>query len=363
MATPMSMSAILGQAQAIETLTAGLRSGRLHHAWIFSGPKGVGKFTTALELAKVLLDPHAPADGEPAPDSDTVRRMNEGTHPDLHVIRKELALYSDDTQLHKRKLMNIPVDVLREHLIGGEVGGKYHEPKVGKTPGLGHAKVFIIDEAELIDATGQNALLKTLEEPPRRTYIFLITSRPESLLPTIRSRCQPAQFLPLDAEAMDAWFERSGLDLGRQERSWIERSCHGAPGLARLAAEYGFHRWQVTLDPMLQELEQGRFPVEMGQALAQLVEAFAVSWVKGHPNASKDAANKDGARHVLAILSVHASCRLAERVEAGRAPEPWPKVIDLISDAEGQLYRNVNLKLVLENLVVQWAQVPAGIQS
>jgi DNA polymerase-3 subunit delta' len=363
MTTPMGVQRILGQPKATETLTAGLRSGRLHHAWIFSGPKGVGKFTTAVELAKVLLDPRADADHEPDPVGETVRRMEQNTHPDFHVIRKELALYSDDTVLQKRKLMNIPVGVLREQLIGGEVGEKFHEARAYKTPVLGHAKVFIIDEAELIDPTGQNALLKTLEEPPKRTYIFLITSRPQRLLPTIRSRCQHVQFFPLDTEAMDAWFERSGLELSEQERRWIERFCQGSPGLAQLAARYGFHQWQATLDPMLQELELRRFPAEMGQTLAQLVEDFAVAWVKGkdHPNASKDAANKDGAGHVLAILAGHARRRLIDRAGQARDPEPWPEVIDLISDAERQLSRNVNLKLVLENLVVQWAR--AGTTS
>jgi len=356
MTTPMGLSRILGQAQAIEMLRAGLRSGRFHHAWIFSGPKGVGKFTTAMELAAVLLDPNAGPDLEPDPAGETVRLIEESTHFDLHVIRKELALYSDDPELHKRKLMNIPIDVLREHMIGGGVGGKYHEAKVGKTPMLGHAKVFIIDEAELIDRVGQNALLKTLEEPPIRTYLFLITSRPERLFPTIRSRCQRVQFTALDARAMDAWFERSGLDLAPRDRAWIERFCHGSPGLALVASKYGFHQWQVTLDPMLQELEQGRFPADLGQTLAQVVEDFAVAWVKDpdHPNASKDAANKDGARHVLAFLAGHARRRLTDRVEQGADPDPWPEMIDLISSAERELSGNVSLKLVLENLVVQW---------
>ena len=108
----------------------------------------------------------------------------------------------------------------------------------------------------------------------------------------------------------------------------------------------------------VQELEQGRYPAELGQTLAQFVEEFAVAWVKDpdHPNASKDAANKDGARHVLTILAGHARRRLTEGVERGGNTDPWPEVIDLISSAERQLYTNVNLKLVLENLVVQWAQ-------
>ena len=116
---------------------------------------------------------------------------------------------------------------------------------------------------------------------------------------------------------------------------------------------------------MLDELEQGRFPAEMGQTLARFVKDYAVAWVKDpdHPNASKDAANKDGAAHVLAILTGHARRRLTERIEAGREPDPWPAVIEVISDAEGQLYGNVNLKLVLENLVVQWAQLAQGVPA
>jgi hypothetical protein len=112
---------------------------------------------------------------------------------------------------------------------------------------------------------------------------------------------------------------------------------------------------------MLGEVEQGRFPAEMGQTLAQFVEDFAVAWVKDpdHPNASKDAANKDGARHVLTILAGHARRSLADRVEQGADPDPWPEVIDLISSAERELYGNVNLKLVLENLVVQWTRAGA----
>jgi hypothetical protein len=359
MTTQMGLSRILGQAQAIETLRAGLRSGRFHHAWIFSGPKGVGKFTTAMELAAVLLDARSNAEVEPDDDSETVRRMKAGTHPDLHVIRKELALFSDDSNVRVAKQMNIPVAVVRQFVIGGQVGEKFHEGPAWETPGLGRAKVFIIDEAELL-AHGrneaQNALLKTLEEPPKRTYLFLITSRPERLLPTIHSRCQHVRFTALDAESMGAWFEQSGLDLDTCQRAWIERFCHGSPGLALVAARYGFHQWQLTLDPMLQELERGLFPAELGQTLAQFVEDFAVAWAKDpdHPNASKDAANKDGARHVLTLLAGHARRRLTDRVEQGADPDPWPEMIDLISSAERELYGNVNLKLVLENLVVQW---------
>ncbi|MHC4415198.1 MAG: DNA polymerase III subunit [Planctomycetota bacterium] len=353
------MHRILGQSRAIETLNAALRSGRLHHAWIFAGPRGVGKFTTAVELAKILLDP----DPTPDPQGRTVRLIEAGTHPDLHVIQKELALYSEDPTLRGKKLLNIPIDVLRENMIGGHVRERYYEPSVFKTPLLGHGKVFIIDEAELL-AHGrnesQNALLKTLEEPPPRTYIFLVANRPQRLLPTIHSRCRHVQFSPLDAEAMAAWFERAALDVGEQERVWIERFCQGSPGLAQLAARYGFHGWHTRLEPMLGQLEAGSFPAEMGQAMAALVEAFATAWVRQHVNASKDAANKDGARHLLSLLAAEVRRRLAERIERGEDPAGWLEVVDLLRSAERQLAANVNLKLLLENLVVQWAQTPAA---
>ncbi|MCH8164946.1 MAG: hypothetical protein IH889_04990 [Planctomycetes bacterium] len=361
------MQRILGQTRAIETLAAALRCGRLQHAWIFAGPRGVGKFTTAIEFAKILLDPNAVVDPSGAlaadPQSETTRLINARAHADLHVIYKELALYSENPAVRDRKLQNIPLDVIREHMIGGRTGdGRFHEPAVYKTAVLGHGKVFIIDEAELLahgSNEAQNALLKTLEEPPPRTYIFLITNRPQRLLLTILSRCQHVQFTPLDAEAMAAWFQRAALGVDEDERAWIERFCEGSPGMAQLAADYGFCRWQMALEPMLGELQQGSFPTEMGNTLAELIETFATSWVKQHENASKDAANKDGARHLLAILAAHARRKLASRIDEDEDPTIWLEVIDLLREAERQLDANVNLKLLLENLVVQWAALAA----
>lgn len=361
------MQRILGQQRAIETLTGTLRSGRFPHAWIFFGPAGVGKFTTAVELAKLLLDPDVSLDGQgpitARPDSETARRICAGTHPDLHVIRKELAVYSTDTTLRGRKLLNIPVNVLREQMIGGVVGEKYRDAPAFMTPFLGHGKVFIIDEAELLDWVSQNAMLKTLEEPPKHTYILLITNQRQRLLPTLRSRCQHAQFMPLDHEAMSAWFERAQLEIGADERDWIEQFSMGSPGLAQVAAEYGLYRWHTRLAPMLDALDHGAFDTDLGKTMADLVEQFAVAWVKNHENASKDAANKSGVGHLLSILAVHARRRLAAALDQSQDAARWTEVIDLLSNAEQQLAANVNLKLVLENLAVQWAHQAAPLRA
>jgi DNA polymerase-3 subunit delta' len=349
------MHHILGQDRAIATLRAALRSGRMAHAWIFAGPRGVGKFTTAMALARIILDPAADAEGNVDPASGVARLIDAGAHPDLHVIRKELAAWSDDPAIRERKLLTIPTAVIRQHLVGGDVGGRRVDAPAWRTPAMGHAKVFIIDEAELLDATTQNILLKTLEEPPPRTYIILVTSSPERLLPTVRSRCQHARFGPLGERAMSEWFAQRDLGGPPDERAWISSFCRGSPGLALIAAGHGFFKWRQALDPLLQSLDAGRFPAESGQVMGDLVEGFAKSWVAAHENASKDAANKDGARYLLSIVAEHADRRLADAAGRGDDPRPWEYAIGLLSDAEQQMNSNVNLKLLLENLAVQWA--------
>jgi DNA polymerase III subunit delta' len=360
------MQRILGQSRAVQILQASLRTKRVHHAWIFGGPAGVGKYTTAIEFARTLLDPNAAptlAGGiEADPDSRSSQLLDAGTHPDLHSIRKELAAHSSDPEVRKKKQSNIPIDVIREFMIGGLDEASGSAPAY-RTAVMGHGKVFIIDEAELVDHTSQNAILKTLEEPPRETYIVLVTSRPDRLLATIRSRCQYVPFVPLDQQAMSTWFERHGPKLDGKELAWIESFADGSPGTALLAAEYGFYQWRQTLAPMLVAMDRGAYPATMGETMASLIDEFASAWVKNHKNASKDAANKAGARHMLAMLARYARNGLAAAVDAGRDPERWMEAANLLREAERQLYSNVNQKMVLENLVAQWSQRTARVAA
>jgi DNA polymerase-3 subunit delta' len=346
------MTTILGQSRAQEILQSALESGRFHHAWIFSGPRGVGKFTTALEIASSLLQTTA----------DQVVG-----HPDLHVIRKELALYSDDPEIRTRKLMSIPLAVLREHMIGGKVGETFHDAAAYRTSLRGKGKVFIIDEAELLASEGQNAMLKTLEEPPPQTYIFLITNQPDRLLATIRSRAQHVRFSLLDEDSMRKWFDRqrsSFAGASPAAAKWVMDYAEGSPGVAQLAMQYGFFQWHEALGPMLAEMDRGKFPVSMGETIGVLIEEFAQAWVKVHgvKSTSKDAANKDGARHMFSLLARHARAQLARAAEHDEA-SVWLVRIDLLRDAERELESNVNLKLLLENLVAQWFSGAAAGQT
>ena len=354
------MDHILGQETATTSLQSALDSGRVHHAWIFHGPVGVGKFTTALAFAQVLLDPEATPDlaghQRSEPDGPVGQLVRTEQHPDLHIIRKELALYSESARLRQRKLSNIPVDLLRERVIGGDVDGRMHDAVAYRTARQGHGKVFIIEEAELLDTTGQNAMLKTLEEPPPQTYFILLSTQEDRLLPTIRSRCQRVAFTPLPDGAMQRWVERSGFETTGAESAWIREIAGGSPGTAMMAKEDGLHGWYEQLRPSLREIEQGRYPPGMGEMLASFVDQFATGWVKRFDNASKEMANQAGMQRVFMILGAYLRQRLAGSVASIDEAERWLHMMELLYETEGHLSNNINLKIALENLVVQWTQ-------
>lgn len=201
------------QPQALALLRRALASGRTHHAYLFEGPEGVGKELMAIALAARLLC----EDEMLAPDDDSCgacaacRLVAVGNHPDLHLIHRGLHKLHPDRAVRQRKGLFLAVDLVRHFLI---------EPATMK-PTRGRRRVFILRDAERMNEGAQNALLKTLEEPPGAATLILVTSSAARLLPTIRSRCQQVRFgaLPPDfvAEQLAA------------------RAALGPPGAAALA--------------------------------------------------------------------------------------------------------------------------------
>lgn len=398
------MRHVLGQSRAIEALLAPLASGRVHHAFIFSGPVGVGKFTTAVAFAKLLLcqdrqttlageieacgscascrlvpDDAGPPVGDDEPeDADAAEHAAiASAHPDLHVVTKELAKFSDDRATRDRKLTQIPVEVLRTALI---------EPvyRAAQLPGAGErsiaSKVFILDEAELLNPTGQNLLLKTLEEPPAGTVVILVTSSEDRLLPTIRSRCQRVTFVPLGDEVVRKWVERQAAQdtaaakLAPTEREWVVSFASGSLGRAKLALDYGLAEWARRVLPVVDGVAAGRPAglADLGATLASLIDGFAAEWVDRHDNASKEAANKLAAGLMWSALANHARRKLADVAEkltpgdadaAEAATEPWLALIHALDDAERYLATNVNLSLVCDHLAARLARAldPAAV--
>lgn len=383
------MDHVLGQPRAVDLLQASLQSDRVHHAFIFHGPQGVGKFTTARAFAKVLLchdrqtdlagrvvacdacasctllsekpAPASPPKPEPpktrasksknADEPATPARPDPAAqaHPDFHVVTKELARFSDDRAVRERKLMTIPVDVLETRLL----------TPVYRVAQLGHGKVVILDEAELLNLDGQNKLLKTLEEPPAGTVIILITASEERLLPTIRSRCQRIAFVPLADEIVEDMVRRKHPDLPDPQRRWLVDFAQGSLGRAELATSFNLFKWADAVLPRIDMMSPKRFPGDLGAAISTLIGEFAEAWVGRHENASKDAANKLAASLMFSMIARHARRKLAQAAATSQGDpaqlatllEPWLGVIDALTRVETELAANVNPGLAMDHLV------------
>ena len=197
----MRFADIRHQERALSILRRSLASGRGHHAYLFDGPDGVGKELAGRALAAKLLCENVPGqagfqgglglgggaaddDFEPCGDCRSCRLLATGNHPDFHVIERALHKLHSIPTIRKSKGLFLVVDVIREFLI----------ERASAAPALGKRRVFLIREAERMNDQAQNALLKTLEEPPGEAALILITASSSRLLPTIRSRCQRIPF-------------------------------------------------------------------------------------------------------------------------------------------------------------------------
>lgn len=165
---PTEFDSVVGQEHVTQTLRNAIRSGRIHHAYLFSGPRGVGKTTTARILAKALNCQNLGPDAEPCNVCDSCRAIVEGRSMDVVEIDGASNNSVDD------------IRKLRENAKYPPVNGRY--------------KLYIIDEVHMLSGSAFNALLKTLEEPPKHLVFVFATTEPHKVPPTILSRVQRFDF-------------------------------------------------------------------------------------------------------------------------------------------------------------------------
>jgi DNA polymerase-3 subunit delta' len=241
------------QGEAVEgAFLDALNRGRLHHAWLLCGPEGIGKATFAYRAARRLLGAAPdPAHGllGAAPDSPVSRQVIAHSHPDLMVLER---VGEDGKQ---RKV--IPVDDARRL------------PEFfSKAPASAPWRVAIVDSVDDMNPNAANALLKTLEEPPDRGILLLVSHAPGGLLATIRSRCRRLSFRPWAAEAVAA-FVRAHADVSEEQALRLARMAKGSPGRALdLAA-----RNAVDVDDAAHDLLTRLPDVDHG-AVQALAESF-----------------------------------------------------------------------------------------
>lgn len=203
---------IFGHREAQASFLSARESGRLHHAWIIQGLSGIGKSRFALRLASLQLGATpVPDDPAGAPAEDTVmQKILSNGHPDLKVVKR---LLNEKGSLKQ----DIAVDQIREL-------NTFFNLK----PALGGWRVGIIDSIDEMNTSSLNALLKTLEEPPGNSLLFLISHATAPILPTIRSRCQTLRLRPLAQED-----SRSVLEMIEAEATGeLANLVRGRPGRA-----------------------------------------------------------------------------------------------------------------------------------
>lgn len=351
---PLALSQVLGQEKPAALLRDAVAAGRVHHAWIFQGPQGVGKFTLALAFASLILDESTSVGltGELAPDPDSrvQQLLRSGTHPDLAIINKELAAYHPDADVRKKKQTSISVDVLRHFMLDP---GSLSATSPGKSLA---GRVFIIDEAEYLSGgreASQNALLKFLEEPPSRTVMILVCNSPELLLPTIRSRCQRITCTQLGPSAMNAWVKQAmkdgTLNVDPTQQQWLLDFAVGSPGAVMRCVQTGIFSWWQRVEPMLSLVAAGKHNVDLGPAMAELTDQWAKAWVESHDNASKEAANRAAAEWMLRVLAWFWGKRLREASDTATR-ERVLRAMDAIRDCEREVDSNVSQLFAFDKL-------------
>ena len=186
---PRAVSALFGHGETEAALLDAFRSGRMPHAWLIGGPRGIGKATLSYRMARFALAHPDPAAAEVTkatslavdPAHVAARQMAAQAHPDLLTLEREIG---DTGKLRS---------VITVEQIRRTVGF------FGSTAGEGGWRVVIVDALDEMNAEGENALLKLLEEPPARSLLFLIAHRPGRVRATIRSRCRRLALRPLES--------------------------------------------------------------------------------------------------------------------------------------------------------------------
>jgi len=322
----MPFRAILGQSTAVEILTRALGSGRLHHAYRFEGPDGVGKERVAFALARSLVC-DSPQNGLACCKCNACHRAvtlateppNVPLHPDVVLIGK--GLYSPAILgTSSPETTAIGIEQIRKMILG-RVGYSSHE---------GKCLVFILRNAEELSQGAANALLKTLEEPPNRVHFVLLTSRPNRLLDTIRSRTMPVRFRALSDAILRQILEREGVSP-----SVIPL----AQGSARLAIDLADSEKLEHRDKFVEAIRQAIEASDLGSALEFL---------------GKKQEDRDELRVQLAWVQARFSTEARQLVDTNpAAAERLAQFHRIVLETSRDVDRNGQPALMLEAMVTK----------
>lgn len=308
MPEPPVILGVLGQEAAVNQLMASITAGRVPHAYLFTGPVGVGKKTAARGWAKILFCLNPPSPTAACGVCAACRKVENGGHPDLLWVdfARQAALLKET--LEKQKSLKIATVRDMEHALRMK-------------PLEGRVKAAILTPADALGDDAAHALLKIVEEPPPGTHIILIATEAGSLLPTIRSRCQRVRFRPLSVEVVKEILAR---DHGHRPVTEIEQAARGADGSVEKA--------RALLD------EGGGLAFDWAKSpLSEML-----SWCEGFQNPRL---GRTAAERFLETL-------IGQFQEDARAGERPPDDLDRVFQSLTRLRQNASVSLTMQHLFI-----------
>jgi len=329
---PWRNERLVGHEAAERTMLSALQCGRLHHAWLITGPRGIGKATLAWRFARFLLTGQqgglfGDVSGglDVAADAPGRALVDARSHPDLFHLRRSL---NPDTG---RIRAEISIDDVRS------LGEFMH-----MTPAMGDWRVAIVDAADEMNRNAANAVLKVLEEPPPNAVLLIVAHAPGRLLPTIRSRCRRLPLQPLSDETVVSLLADYAPAVLQEERSALTGLADGSIGRAlelSSAGSLGLYRDMVEVLATLPDLDMARLQGfaerfarrgEEANADWRSLNYLLDGWFKGL--ARQAAVGGEESAVVPAERGLRA--RLLATASLDRWMEAWEKVAHLLSRAD-----------------------------
>ncbi|NUQ52859.1 MAG: DNA polymerase III subunit gamma/tau, partial [Phycisphaerales bacterium] len=350
---PQRFEDLVGQGHVTRTLQNAIRMGRVHHAFLFTGARGVGKTSAARILAKALQCENGPADN-PCNECGACREITAGSHPDVVEI---------DAASNNR------VDDVRDLI-----------EKVRYLPARGRRRIYIVDEVHMVTTQAFNALLKTLEEPPPHVVFIFATTDPQKILDTVLSRCQRFDFKMIPVRTIHERLKEICATDG-------VRITDGALLLVAREAGGSMRDAQSLLDQVLSfgegELTEEQVVQTLGFIDRTLLHDVIEAVVVGDPARALDGVRRvqefgydarqfakellEALRHLMVIALVPDASRLVDlpadeqqrlkALAAGTTPEAIQRRFDLLAGALDDIARSETPGMILEVSVLRLARV------
>ncbi|MBK1697989.1 DNA polymerase III subunit delta' [Rhodovibrio salinarum] len=331
---PRTTRDLLGHAEGEHVLLRAWSSGRLPHAWLITGARGIGKATLAYRFGKFVLAGGGQGGGlfgggpeslDLGAEHPVARQVAAGSHPDIFSLEPFMP--------REQRSLKPSADILVEHV-------RQAVHFCFMTPSSSDWRVIVVDAAEEMNPNAANALLKVLEEPPSQAVLLLVSHAPARLLPTIRSRCAQLSLSTLDADSMATLLDRHLPDVGEDDRAALAQLAEGSIGRAldlHKAGGVALYRELVDLLTGLPQLETSRLHA-FADKLAQGQDPTAfrlggdlLAWWLGRLIRAK--ARGETPADVVAGEGA-ATARLAARGDLEQWLSLWEKIAGLFRRAE-----------------------------